>query len=275
MFVMLFIVLSGVAIQQLQKSEAYRLTDETIERIDFNTLDMFKTDTDIYNFDLVNSVFFTESSTPLLHRHDSLAVEIRSLIKSVRQIKDFRLNDDLSRVEHLLRRYDSLFKELVMKLRHKGFKDYGLEGTFRTYAHALEDKKLISANEILMLRRYEKDYLLRGEKSYSDQLNTLSASLSKKYGDSRAVTGLIDNYTSTFNELVKVTEEIGFYKKGSLNDKLNTTTAQLLDALDVLNTKEEAQTAENHKKTFNMFMVVAAFATVFCGVVIYLTARML
>lgn len=273
MFVMLFILLSGIALQQLQKSEDHRLVDEMVEDINLNTVDLFKTDADIYNFDVTDADFYTKGSTPLLLRHDTLTAAIHQLVKTVRSVKDFKLGKDLTRVDSLLLQYDRLSKLLVEKFRRKGFKEFGLEGSFRTFAHALEEKKLISANEILMLRRHEKDYLLRGEKQYANALNTLSASLTVEYKNSPPALELLKDYTATFNELVNITEQIGFHSKAGLNEEVHRRSSALRDAMKTLNKNAELETKQNHAKTNRLFTIVSTFAVIFCAALIYLTAR--
>jgi hypothetical protein len=273
MFVMLFIVLSSIAIQRLQESENFRQIDESIERIDMNALDLFKTDVDFYNFDLINPDFFQSEGTPLLQRHDSLLHATRALVVQLQQVKHYQLAQDLQTVDSLLVGYDQLFKQLVVKLRTKGFKDYGLEGKLRNFAHELEDKGLIGINEILMLRRHEKDYLLRDDKQYVQQLNDRSNALINKYSKSPQITEVIKNYTNAFNDLVALSDEIGFHKQIGLKGNLNKEISALLRALDKLNHNGEEQTLQNHRKTFTMFITLTSIAVVFVIVLIYFTLR--
>lgn len=273
MFVMLFIVLSGIAIQQLQDTERFRQTDETVERIDMNTLDILKTDVDFYNFDLINTDFYLSQTTAFLKRHDSLSTTTHDLINSLHAVKKYELNENLREADSLLFLYDSVFQELVLKLRNKGFKDHGLEGSVREFAHLLEGKKLIAANELLMLRRHEKDFLLRDDEHYAKQLNEESALLLAKYNRNSEAVQLLHAYTNAFNALVKLSNEIGYHKQIGLKGELNKITASLLLSLDELNLKGEQQTLSNYHRITNIFIVISVIAVVFCGVLIYFTAR--
>lgn len=273
MFVMLFIVLAGISIQWLNESEGFRLADETVEQINFNTVDLLRTDNDFYAFDLTTQDFFANPSTPLLGRHDSLYWSTDRLINQVALVKDFNVDNHLVEVDTLLTTYNRLFDSLVTKLRLKGFKDYGLEGKFREFAHALEDRKLIPVTEILTLRRHEKDYLLRHDQQYAQKLNELSSVLKIRYTTSSEATLLLTNYTTSFNELVAMNNEIGLRTQSNLKGELNSCSEKLIMALKVLNAEAEELTLQNHRKTLTMFIIAAVSAVVFCSVLIYLTAR--
>lgn len=273
MFVMLFVLLAGIAIQWLKESETFRLTDEKVEKIDLNTLDLLRTDVDFYAFDLTNPEFFTRGVTPILNRHDSMYQATRELITQVKNVEKFDLDAHLTEADTLLVRYNKLFRQLVSRLQEKGFKDHGLEGKLRTFAHELENKKLIPATEMLMLRRHEKDYLLRDDQEYAKRLNTLSAELITRFASSPGTVKLLTDYTKAFNDLVALNDAIGLRTHINLKGELNAITVTLHRSLDALNAEAETLTAQNHQKTSTMFIVATAFAVVFCGVLIYLTAR--
>lgn len=67
--------------------------------------------------------------------------------------------------------------------RARGFKDWGNVGELRSAIHALEalledgDSSIIAA--MLMCRRHEKDYLLRGDLKYRDALLAQTAVLAE------------------------------------------------------------------------------------------------
>lgn len=74
-----------------------------------------------------------------------------------------------------LKTLHSLLSDSTKRLRRvmvqKGFFDYGTEGTMRSFAHWIEDSGLVAHVDILMLRRHEKDFIMRGQQKYSDLFN--------------------------------------------------------------------------------------------------------
>jgi methyl-accepting chemotaxis protein len=96
--------------------------------------------------------------------------------------------------------------------------DSGLQGDFRADAHELEEV-IAEYPELmidyLMLRRHEKDYLLRGTSKYIDRVTeataTIKAKMSGIIDDADAVNtlaGLLDKYEGDFLALAEVDAEI-------------------------------------------------------------------
>jgi twitching motility protein PilJ len=82
-------------------------------------------------------------------------------------------------VDKRIDEYQNTFLKMVALLDKRGHVDTGLEGQFRQNVHDIE--KVVQAGqlkdlEILMLhmRRREKDYLLRGDETYVQQVRTLT-----------------------------------------------------------------------------------------------------
>ena len=79
----------------------------------------------------------------------------------------------------------------------------GLQGNFRASAHNLEEQ--ISGDtmiDYLMLRRHEKDYLLRGITDYYDRAVTLADEMKATIGDEPQLVAVLDAYLADFKALV-------------------------------------------------------------------------
>ena len=72
---------------------------------------------------------------------------------------------DAQKIIHLIQTRDSLFGDLIANIKKRGFVNYGCIGCMRTTALWLEGQDDIMLSDLLMLRRYEKDYLLRTKSS--------------------------------------------------------------------------------------------------------------
>ncbi len=71
--------------------------------------------------------------------------------------------------------YDQTFNKLAAAYRQRGFQDWGAEGAWRAAAHDIESRLASLRNpaltvSLLTIRRHEKDYLLRADQGYIDQL---------------------------------------------------------------------------------------------------------
>lgn len=98
----------------------------------------------------------------------------------------------------------------------RGYKDFGAEGKIRGYAHYLEDSSPMQKQDILMMRRREKDYIIREEPKYIDQFNKIAGDQIDKFVNDRATAQVLDSYRNAFNEYVFYSKRIGFYGDAGL-----------------------------------------------------------
>jgi hypothetical protein len=266
---MAFVVLCYLSIQQLQKSNDIRLIDEGIENAHNAYLEIFIADVDFFGYELNDEDFYKTGKSVYLERHDSLMNQIHDLFK--RSLAEGGID---KHSEALLNDYDSIFKVIILKIKQRGYKDYGMEGTMRTYAHEIENKKLIPMTDYLMLRRHEKDYLLRSENSYVDQFNVLIAGLEAKY-KTEPTAGLLKQYANAFHELVALSDMIGLERQANLKAKLNSSTKQLISAIEDLDTKADEATFHSYKQGLIFFSIGVIGIAVLCISLIILVASKL
>ncbi len=116
--------------------------------------------------------------------------------------------------------YQNTFLGVVSLYEQRGVTDEGVIGAFRVSIHNLEDRlsnKGFLNLEVLLLqiRRNEKDYQLRGETQYIDNVKTLSGQLKSAIssseidaGEKREMQGLVDEYLTGFESLVTIDSQI-------------------------------------------------------------------
>lgn len=142
------------------------------------------------------------------------------------ELEDSGANVDsalLQQIEDALASYNQIFERIVDNIETRGFEDTGLEGEFRQSAAILEESRLFVGNPelqilLLQMRRYEKDYLLRGEQAdaetardYNAQLRSAILELDISPEVEELQTELVsqtDLYLTNFNSLVELDAEI-------------------------------------------------------------------
>ncbi len=130
---------------------------------------------------------------------------------------NLEVSEELLAISQEMDRYDQTIIQMLELIMYRGFKDYGLEGEMREYAHILENFERLNQAKVLSLRRHEKDYIIRNQLEYVAKLNELgeemqkdvrsSASLKKWEKDS--IISIVSNYVVLFNRLVELDREIG------------------------------------------------------------------
>jgi class 3 adenylate cyclase/HAMP domain-containing protein len=130
------------------------------------------------------------------------------------------LRQSMGQLNEQLSVYEQDLNIMVGLIEEVGFDDYGLVGHFRRDAdnveqtlteHGLESAEI----NLLQLRRYEKDYLLRGHKKYikkvSDSLLMLKQGVNKSVlpaNDKLATLALLDDYWASFEKLTTDLEKL-------------------------------------------------------------------
>lgn len=110
--------------------------------------------------------------------------------------------------------YKSLFKRTVDQMKALGLdENSGLRGEFRKQVHLLE-KALIDKEDqallvkMLMLRRHEKDYILRRNSTYLDKHVKELAELANLLKNETQLLAFLDNYSKIFNKFFQGLSEL-------------------------------------------------------------------
>lgn len=211
-----------------KKDEINNIIDR-INKLNITLIMDVKCQTDFIKYDAVDTNFHITRKSVSLEKHKKLRRNIDEIINSFNRddtISGFNIQHDLDSLKVILNEIDKEFANIIIDIQKRGFKDFGIEGGMRTYAHLLE-KSQINPTMVLSLRRHEKDYIIRKEPQYIDQLNQQGIdlrryidthSLSSQYRDS--INGIVNKYLSEFNKMVGIEEEIGLYGKKGLIQNL-------------------------------------------------------
>lgn len=129
---------------------------------------------------------------------------------------------DIAQLDQGVIIYEESFLSAARLLGQRGFVDTGLEGEFRKAVQAIEAKiydregldKLVIT--MLQIRRREKDYLLRGDQQYVDNVHELVAQLKDQVKTSEVlepvektgINALADEYLVNFDGLVAKDKEV-------------------------------------------------------------------
>jgi signal transduction histidine kinase len=195
-----------------------------LEQITAENIQAFKKERDFFTNDIISIPFYQTGQSANLIRHRELMLRIEGNLRQLRHsssIQDFSIESNLDSVLLHVQLYSQILNKIVVLTRLRGFKDSGLEGEMRQYAHTLEEGNYISKVHLLTLRRYEKDYMLRKDISYATMLEEVSKALFKELEQNpnskknRAAHKLLSNYLNTFRKILEIDQTIGYdFSKG-------------------------------------------------------------
>lgn len=146
-----------------------------------------------------------------------------SVLKALQPVifKSNEAKEQLDSLEYLLVSYNGSARKIIELAKERGFRDYGLEGRMRDAAHTLEDNILIPMEELLTLRRHEKDYFLRNDTLYVNKFKNKFNQVLQSGTIQDEARRLLDEYQSSFLKIVDIETEIGLSNNQGLRQKLN------------------------------------------------------
>jgi signal transduction histidine kinase len=149
-----------------------------------------------------------------------------------------------------------------------------VEGAMRDHAHALEGKKGIALADVLMLRRHEKDFLLRRETQYIEKFNTLADRLvfNLHHSQLMSTSTVLSAYQNEFNHLTYLTHEIGITPQSGLLGTLNGQTVHVSENLGQLNVLVNQRKAGIITESAIWFGIISAILIISSCVLTYFTS---
>jgi methyl-accepting chemotaxis protein len=160
-----------------------------------------------------------------------------------------QLEKKFTELSILLESYKTTFHDLSSKVQSRGFKNEGLEGKMREAVHRLQQDSLLDQTSVLMLRRHEKDFIIRKDLSYVTKLNDEAEALKNSITNSStlheegktSLLTIVNTYTANFKKIVALEQEVGLDNNVGLKGKVSAEMSQIgkaLAAIKVLITQD-------------------------------------
>ncbi len=197
----------------------------------------FKIQQEFLNFERSNPIYFKTNKSLILEKNTILK---KMVLKKCLLIKknDLEISDNfnIDKIYNLYVLNSKIFNEIVENIKKRGYKDFGVEGSMRKYAHELmNNEKDLKQINILSLRRNEKDFIIRKELQYVVKFNELINELKFDILDNNKISSyrkehlldIVSNYDSAFKKLVTIELKLGTYKNKELIYKLQKNSEEL------------------------------------------------
>ncbi len=252
-FVLLFtiIVVSFAAIgvytfYSLQRIRNMMEVETQITELYNIALEMKKDENDFRTYDLILPEFYIGGASAHISSFENNYLKASKLSSNLKKlnIRDNSVgHSQIDSIVDFLTDYSSTFHIYAGLRKEFGFKDWGIIGEMRKSVHDIEreiNKQDMPALGVrmLMLRRHEKDYLLRREEALITKLtdeyqmmksDIASAPLNRNIKNS--MDEKLDNYFSTFMLLVSKDQQIGISQGQGITGQLNREFEYLLESI--------------------------------------------
>ena len=272
--VFITVVMAGWAAWLLNQSKQMSQLKDRMDLVQLYTMQVIKVDKDFFVQETINEDFYEQGESKLLEEHQRLIGNLKFEMTALLE-EDALDNSLLSEVQSLERElvtYDSLYLTMLQSLKERGFMKMGLEGDMRAAAHRLENEfdHALPMSDLLMLRRHEKDYLLRRQEVYADKFTKLYRQLSqrlKEEGVDAEVRTTLDVYFAAFLGLKDKVELLGLEDQSGLKGMLNDQSDRLESVIWQLSSLASIQQKATFK-TLQVNLLVMVVLSIIGGIYI-------
>lgn len=248
----------------------------TLTTINFKIQEIGALEKEFLIDETINPEFYATKKSIYLEHHQSLLREIKDELNKLKRAKDLQeleIQDEIQQLTNKLDSFERTFEQFVEVVLYRGFKDYGVEGEMRRYIHQIEQLPYaIDKVKLLMIRRHEKDFILRKEEKYIQKLSETIAELQKDASTKikrkdilQEINNLLDNYQSSFFKLVQAEKTIGFDNKHGLRGELIRKTNDIETLIRVVNTDVLLQSKKIENRV-NWVMAIVVMMAIFLNV---------
>lgn len=210
---------------------------------------------DFFTYETINTAFFETGESEYLDIRTQKLYDIQHGLIALKNRDELR-NDDIDKKLFKLKQsvgeYEVLFERLVQITQRKGHKDYGKIGQMRKYIHQIENSDLpFKREKLLMIRRHEKDFMIRKEEDYINKLSLavqeLRADIRTNIKDKkrqREMLDLLRNYQYAFLDMVDYETQIGLNVHEGMRYQTQQKAYQIADIIAEMNKEGELQAQE-------------------------------
>lgn len=288
-FSLITILVILLSIWFYNKSSRLNGVNSDMEQALLKTLKMIKVEQDFFSYETYREEFYETGKSNYLQEHAALVGEVRKQLYALierEEVEDLNIEKDylidkIKVITYNLERYEATFSRIVELIRKRGFKDKGLEGEMRDQIHQIEELNYgLPLNNILSLRRQEKDYFIRKDTIYAAQLienasNLKTSILSNPdlpFWQKQKASLLLDNYVDIFRKIVSIETLMGknnqVGERGKMRKYAETSINRIQDLLNGI--KKEVENIQDEQT--NAFLLLSGFAVLLSLLLSYLVS---
>ncbi|MCF8358789.1 MAG: methyl-accepting chemotaxis protein [Prolixibacteraceae bacterium] len=260
LFAIIFITFTLIGVYtffSFKKIKRISEIDKKVQHLKSLALELKNHEYNFIGWDLISPGYFKNGQSINLQNFNNTyreAIQICSELGNEPFISTADTRNNVAEINTKLIEYNKRFIKFQEEKKAFGFKDWGLVGNMRDAIHHVEnetnkmglDKLKI---HMLMLRRHEKDYLLRRDLSYrvkfQNEYTNFKNSLRKAAISDNKKTellGLLNNYHDTFITIIEKDNVIGITQKEGYSKLMNRSSEELIGLVSGLSNLISAKT---------------------------------
>ncbi len=273
--IVIFIIVATISLLAFEKSTQTKNTLLITKNLEIIFLEQRKNEKDFLSRETINLDYFANFESKYLtsfkSNNDSISYLLNQLSRN-KSIIDNEITEWIKEVNSNFNVYQSTFDKIVNLYKDRGYLDYGLEGELRKSVHNAETEIKNSFNNspahvsLLILRRYEKDYMLRKNIKYLELFNneiTNTIQLIKGKSNSEKIISYLNDYKLNFNLLTDKEKEIGLNENEGLLGEMRIAIHKIDPLIEKIVNKVEKNAEEQQKRSIIILVIIMLIGIAF------------
>jgi len=228
--------------------------------------------------DLQNEKFYNSGFSNNLQAHQHFTKNAQDKIGQLIEWRPVNDKNSVDQLMQLVNEYSNIFTELVETYQKIGFKDWGLLGQWRRAIHAVEHQitgmnRTDMQESLLQLRRLEKDYLLRGDEKYLQDIRNRIAGLRKEVliipnPKATKISEDLTVYENAFKKFVTLQKKVGRTDEEGLQGQFKKVIASMETVVDQIMAESKLE-HEKAKHDFRFMSLIIYLIGIAVGSTFY------
>jgi HAMP domain-containing protein len=273
-FLLFVLITCGIVILNVWlngRREEVAQINARLNKVNFEIQRIKRIEGDFLKDEIINPVFYNTQESRYLHDHNRSLATVRENLDAMqnhREINVAYITQKIDFVRGKLSSYQHTFHKLQELILGRGFKDFGLEGKMRYYIHQIEQlttQHKLDMAKMLTIRRIEKDFILRKEWHYTQDiivaLDAFRQDINEKLADFQAkktMFELLANYQSAFQQIAYAERNIGFNNEAGIRSELSQYSKEIEENIEQLNKDITSITQDLSTQTISTFIGIIA-----------------
>ncbi|UII31235.1 GAF domain-containing protein [Fulvivirga ulvae] len=266
-------LLAGWGYYSINKIMNHQNLNQRIDDISIMVLQLRRAEKDFLMRETTNPEFFQTGKSQYLTVINEITQKLQEELSQLKQHPSsgsMELKDSFDAMRKTIEQYSEKLKQIGETVKERGYKDWGLEGELRKAIHEVENTNFPYDRALMLtLRRHEKDFLLRKELVYPEKFNRdveefkLSITNAENTDSSavfqdqqNTILNNLDNYQSTFNQIVEAEMKLGLNEKSGLRGELRAIVHEMEPLIENLEARIRSTTSSIIDNTLLFFLLV-------------------
>ena len=246
---------------------------QRIDNISMQVLNLRKSEKDFLMRSTVDKKFYDTHQSEYLNNINAISQQLIVDLEALKlhpAAEPLELDDEFDAMGEIITEYNQILNSMVEVYVERGYDDWGYEGKFRHAAHGIENLTFpYDRTLLLLLRRYEKDFIMRKDLKYQDEVRETihvfrdsvetanNVNADPRFSEKQtAIIGFLEDFQKNFDLYVGLQQKLGRDDNSGLLGDLKAAVEAMEPIMADLENKIHEKTSNISRNTILLFILV-------------------